>query len=182
MEQPPEPIYTFQSRRGLTVSVRRVQPTDAAQLVDLFNHLSLVSRYQRFNQLLDEVPPERVWQEATRLAALEPAQGQLWLAFADLPEQPAAPVAGLRLQRIPPDAAEVALSVRDDLQGQGIARALHPFVLQQARVLGVSKLVALFHQSNQPVLALLERAPYPLRRFPHGEYLYVEMALPTEGV
>ncbi|MBA3532474.1 MAG: hypothetical protein H0T73_11175, partial [Ardenticatenales bacterium] len=112
-------IYTFPTKSGLLVRVRPACPEDTPHLVDLFNNMSPASRYQRFNDTMENVTLEQVWREAERLATMEPEQGVLWLAFVDLPHQPGAPVAGLRLHHIPPGTAEVAISVRDDHQSEG---------------------------------------------------------------
>ena len=98
-----------------------MQPDDAGDLVDLFEHLSTNSRYMQFNQYLASVDPELVRREAEHIALVDPARGLGVLAFADLPDQPHAPVAAARYIRTDdPQQAEVSVSVRDDLQHQGI--------------------------------------------------------------
>jgi RimJ/RimL family protein N-acetyltransferase len=169
--------YTFPTKSGLLVGIRPTCPEDTHHLVNLFDHLSPASRYQRFNDPLENVTPEQVWREAERLAKMEPEQGVLWLAFVDLPNQPGAPVAGLRLHHIPPGAAEVAISVRDDMQGEGIANGLIQFLLQEASARGIHKLIALFHSDNLAVKTLLQRSPVPLLQVSHGNYIYIEADL-----
>lgn len=154
----------LQTRQGLALRVRPEQPDDAPHLVDLFQHLGPMSRYLRFNKALVAPDPERIHQEAERLARLGPPQELAWLAFADLPEQPDAPVAGARCALLGPERAELALSVRDDMQRQGIGSAMLKYVLEQARARGIREMVAIFRADNRGVWELLKHSPYPVSR------------------
>lgn len=156
------PDYRFQTASGLEVRVRPEQPEDAEHLIRLFGSLSPNSRFLRFSKALQNPDPERVRQEAERLARLGPPTDMAWLAFADLPGEPDAPIAGVRYVRLPDDpaAAEVGVSVRDDLQRQGIGSQLLKFIADQAREDGIERLVATFRSENRAIWALLRRAPY----------------------
>ena len=155
---------SLRTRTGLTLRVRREGPDDAPALVDLFRHLGPTSRFLRFGQILDHPDPERIQREAERLARLGPPLDMAWLAFADLPDQPDAPVAGVRYVRTAADRAEMAISVRDDVQRRGIGSALLLFVCDQARADGIRHLVATFRGENKGVWALLRHSPYPITR------------------
>lgn len=155
---------SLSTRTGLTLRVRRERVDDAPALVDLFRHLGAVSRFLRFGQILDHPDPERIQREAERMARLGPPLDMAWLAFADLPDQPNAPVAGVRYVRTAEDRAELAISVRDDVQRRGIGSALLPFLCRQARADGIRHLTATFRGENKGVWALLRHSPFPVER------------------
>jgi GNAT superfamily N-acetyltransferase len=165
------------------VRVRPILPEDAPHLVDLFEHLGPKSRYTRFQRVLDDPDPELVWQEAEFLADIEAGTGAAWLAFADLPGEPCAPVASARYRQIPPDEAEVAIAVRDDLQGSGIGTTLLLHVADQARAAGIRRLLALVQNENLPVWSILRHSPYPVTQVPQGDYTYLvaDLEAATEG-
>jgi len=116
------------------------------------------------------------------MATIPIEKGKGWLAFADLPDQPCAAVGGVRYVLIPgkTDVAEVALTVRDDLQGQGIGRELLELVVKQARVEGIRSLVAVVQAGNRAVLKLLSGIPYPINRTLEGGEVYVEADISSE--
>ena len=160
--------YRFRDRNGLEISVRPETPADASNLVDLFGHLSPTSRYLRFSKSMDDPNPARVREEAERLAQLGPPRDMAWLAFADLPDQPDAPIAGVRYDRVSADTAEIAISVRDDMQRRGIGSELLRFICEKAREEGFLRLVATFRAENRAVWALFKHSPYPVARELHG--------------
>ncbi|HNS03381.1 MAG TPA: GNAT family N-acetyltransferase [Anaerolineae bacterium] len=153
---------TLPTASGLTLRVRPEQPGDGPALVDLFHHLSSSSRYLRFSKVMDDPDPRRVQQEAERLAQLGPPTDMAWLAFADLPDQPDAPVAGVRYIRTQPGEAELAVSVRDDMQRLGIGSALLQLACTHAQEEGLQRLTAAFRSENRGIWALLRRSPYPV--------------------
>lgn len=153
--------FTFETDSGLVIDVYRVQAEDAAYLVDLFEHLSTNSRYMRFNQYLAIVDPEIVQREAEHIALVDAASGLGVLAFADLPDQPHAPVAVARYVRTgTPQQAEVSVSVRDDMQHQGIGGQMLLFLSQEARAAGIRTLIGTFQTGNRRIWALLAESPY----------------------
>jgi acetyltransferase len=132
------------------------------------------SRYLRFNLSLNNPDPELVWAEARRLAVIDPEKDGAWLAFADMPGQPAAAeataVAGARYMRIEENAAEASLAVRDDMQNKGIGTELLKYLLVQAREAGLEKLVATVQRGNRPLWHLLQRSTFPIEYESEGSY------------
>lgn len=154
-------VYQFTTKDGLKVKVYRIKPQDAVNLVALFNHLSPQSRYQRFNEMLIDPDPNLVWQTAQRMATVDPKAGAAWLAFADLPGQSNAPVAGARYMRLPDrKTAEVSIAVRDDLQHQGIGSEMLRYLARHAQNNGVNRLAASFDTGNKGVWRLVHNTPY----------------------
>jgi RimJ/RimL family protein N-acetyltransferase len=171
-----EPTHTFRTKTGLLVSIRPLRPDDTQNLVDIFEHLSPDSRYLRFHEALNNPTNEFIQEKAEEMATIPEKKGKGWLAFADLPDQPCAPIGGVRLVRLPEttDAAEVALTVRDDLQGQGIGRELLELVIKQAREEDIRRLIAVVQAGNRAVLKLLGDTPYPISRSLKSGEVYVE--------
>jgi len=155
-----EQWYQFSTRDGLAVWVRPEQEGDVWYLIDLFNHLGPNSRYLRFSKSMDHPDPERIRAEAERLSQLGPPQEMAWLAFADLPDQPDAPVGGVRYVLTGPDTAELAISVRDDMQRRGIGSALLFYACQQARQQGLDYLTAVFRSENKAIWSLVRHSPF----------------------
>lgn len=169
--------YCFRAENGLHVCVRPLGPQDAPHLVDIFEHLSPESRYRRFNIPLTNPDPELVWRRAQAMAEVDPDRGRGWLAFADLPDRPDTPVAGIRYIRTDGDVAEVSLAVRDDMQGIGIGTELFRIVGRHAYHDGVRKLVGYVQSSNRPLWGSLRQLGVPLERKLEGTETYVEVDL-----
>ncbi len=156
-----------------------MRPDDTQNLVDIFAHLSPESRYLRFHEALTHASSQLVRDTAAEFATMPAEKGKGWLAFADLPDQPCAPVGGVRYVRLAnePGVAEVALTVRDDLHGQGIGRELLYLLAKQARTEGLCKLTAIVQADNRAVLRLLSAAPIPVERKFEGGEIFMEADL-----
>jgi len=170
-------IYHFHAEDGLAVWLRPLKPTDAPYLIDLFEHMSADSRYQRFNIPLPDPDPDWVLKQAEKLAYVRPAHGRAWLAFADLPGEPQAPVAGIRYIRASLEAAEVALVVRDDLHNLGIGSELLKFAGRKAYAEGFSRLLGLVQSTNQALWHSLHKLDVPLKRRQEGSHTVIEVDL-----
>jgi RimJ/RimL family protein N-acetyltransferase len=158
-----EPTWTtLETSSGLRLRVRPEQPGDGPALVDLFSHLSPSSRYLRFSKSMDNPDPQRVRQEAERLAQLGPPVDMAWLAFADSPDQALTPVGGVRFDRTGPGEAELAVEVRDDMQRRGIGTALLRFACNRAQQEGFQRLTATFRSENRGIWALFKHSPFPV--------------------
>lgn len=154
--------HTIVTRDGLEVRLRPERPDDVPHLLDLFENLGPTSRYMRFSKALTNPDPERVRFEAERLARLQPPEEMGWLAFADLPGQPNVPVAGARYVRQSADTAELAISVRDDMQRRGIGSQLLRFLQEQARADGIRTVIANFRSDNKAVWRLVRHSRFPV--------------------
>lgn len=169
--------YRFRAENGLLVCVRSLRPDDVEHLIDLFQHLGPESRYRRFNISLTDPDPELVRQEAQAMADIDPARGRGWLAFADLPDQPEACVAGIRCIRTDANVAEVSLTVRDDVQGVGIGTELMRIIGRHAYEAGIRKVVGYVQSDNRPLWRSLRQLGAPMERELHGAETYVEVDL-----
>lgn len=71
-------------------------------------------------------------------------------------------MAGVRYIRTQPGEAELAVSVRDDMQRLGIGSALLQLACTHAQEEGLQRLTAAFRSENRGIWALLRRSPYPV--------------------
>lgn len=169
--------YTFITTNRLPVRARNLLPEDAPYLVDLFENLGATSRYRRFHQAVDHVDIERVWQEAEGIAQSAVVSGRGLIAFADLPDRTNAPVGAARYVNITAFQAELAVSVRDDMQGQGIGTRLVATLVQEAKANGIKTLVGVVQNDNTPIWKILSRLGYRVTRQPEGNATFVTVNL-----
>ncbi len=171
------PTWTTRTRSGRAVQVRKLEPADAALLVDLFDHLGDQSRYQRFNIPLPHVDRNIVWTEAIRMANVPPGKGHAFIALADLDGETAAPVGGMRYLITAPGVAEASIAVRDDCQHDGLGSALLAIMLDHARQRGIQKILATVQANNSAVWQLLRKSGIPLVRRRTGSVVEIELTL-----
>jgi acetyltransferase len=174
----------FWSRDGTAVSVRLLRRKDAAHLVDLFNHMGPESRYRRFHQPADNVTPEQVWAEAERIVTAIPEEQLGLIAFSDLPGEGETAVGVARIVWLSDSLAEVAMSVRDDRQGQGIGKRLLTMMLELAQITGAESVVGLVQNDNEPMWYLFDQLPYPMQRIIDGteSEIKIDLTRMKEGV
>lgn len=170
-------IYRFQTTSGLVVRVRPLKPTDGPLLLDLFEHMSADSRYLRFNVPLPDPDPDWVLARAEKLAYVRPAEGKAWLALADLPDQPDAPVAGVRYHYLTLSCAELSLVVRDDLHSLGIGTELLKFAARQAYAEGLNYLVGVVQSMNRALWHSIRNLDVPLQRERDGALTLIKVDL-----
>lgn len=166
----------FTTRSGFRVTFRRLRPEDAPYIVDLFEHLSAQSRYQRFQIPLEHADPAWVEQMARDIVRVE-EPGEGWLAFADLPGEPNACIGGGRFIATGAGVAEVSVTVRDDFQGQGLGTTILRLLSDEARQVGIHTFTAYVQASNQAVFRMLARLGIPYRRSTHQGETVIEMDL-----
>jgi RimJ/RimL family protein N-acetyltransferase len=166
----PEFFERFLSKEGHEIRVRRAVPSDTPYLVDIFKHMSPDSRYKRYNQTLDDVEAVRVWQEAGKITCAERSKNHCLIAFTDLPDQPNVPVGAARLVETDTGTAEVAISLRDDFQNQGIGRQLMRLLAFGARDAGYRTLTASIRNDNPPIWKVFKSLPFEVDRVPEGSF------------
>jgi len=171
---------TFQTNDGQTITVRRLLPADVNQLVYIYRRLSNESRYKRFGEPATNHSPLQVLEEARSLALDGFTRGKGFIAYADLPDRPAAPIAGVRYIRTGKDTAEVAITVSDAFQKKGVGTRLLEILFQEARKDGIRTITANISANNTAVLHLLSNSAYPQKRKNYGPEVVVEFDL-TEG-
>lgn len=166
---------SFEAKNGLTVNIRPMEPEDAPYLVDLFEHMGAESRYQRFMQPADHVDMDRIWTEAEGIAQVSTGENFGLVAFVDLPERTGIPVAGARYVKLSTAQAEIAVSVRDDMQNLGIGTELMKLLVLHAAANGIDQLVGTIQNNNAAIWAMLRNLGHRLERQPEGSYSLITL-------
>lgn len=172
-----EIVHTIRLKDGKLLKVRPLRPDDAHHLVDLFDHMGPESRYLRFNLALNNPDRQLVWSEARRLADINPERDGAWLVFGDMPDQPEAPLGGVRYMRIDDKTAEASVVVRDDMQNQGIGTELLTLLVRQARLAGITHLVATIQRGNRTLWHLIQKFELPMTFESEGTNTHVKVDL-----
>ncbi len=157
---PAQARFTLTTNQSNIINVRLLQENDTEHLIDLFDHLSAESRYNRFHRPLEHPSLEQVRQGAEQLAHIGPEMGLALIGFAEV-EGAAAPVTVARYVRLNDTQAEPALTVRDDFQGQGIGRQLFERLIAAARHEQIEQFIATVQPSNHAAVRLVQNAGLP---------------------
>lgn len=166
-------VHCLTLRSGIPVDVRPLLPEDTPHLVDLYEHLSSASRASRFHPSDIYVNQGTVWEQAARIAEIQRPEGFGLLAFAPLPDNAHAPIAAVRYRLSPPDEAEVSITIRDDMQSQGLGTQLILLIREYARQHGIRKLFGLTRSDSRFMQRLRHRPDLPLTIVPQGDYTYI---------
>jgi RimJ/RimL family protein N-acetyltransferase len=143
-------------RDGREVMISRLTPADAPLLADAFEHLSEESRRLRF------LGPKTSL-SAAELRYLTEVDGHRHEALCAIDPQTGKGVAVGRFVRdhADPDRAEVAITVADDWQGQGLGKIMLSRLADRAREEHVRSFTALVSMENRGMQALLQRIGPP---------------------
>lgn len=139
---------------GTLVRLRHLGPGDADELRAGFARLSPESRYRRFFS-----PMPRLTDAMVRRLVGTDGHDHVALVAETLPErnEPPAPVGVARFIRVTgrPSAAEVAVTVIDEMHGRGLGHLLLEAIAVLAREHGVAMIVASVLAENAPMNALI---------------------------
>lgn len=156
-------------RDGTACMVWPLLPTDRARLIEEFEKLSPESRRHRF------LSPVVHLSEAMLRQLIDDVDGIDHVALvlvAEVEEDVYDPVGIARMVRYPdtPDAADLAVTVRDDWQGRGVASVLLS-VLVRERPKGVTHVLTEVSCDNPSSLAMLRRlGPTEIKDNGYGAY------------
>ena len=168
-------------RDGTPVTIRVMRPDDRERLVAAFGRLDAASVYTRFFSFRKELPEkalERIGAiDFVHLAGLvatigtgvdETVIGTATFVADGSPE-------GVR-------SAEVAFTIEEDYQRQGLAGRLLSALASIARRHGITRFTADVLADNRPMLAVFARASGQLRKRRDGGVLHIEMDLGPEPI
>jgi len=145
---------TARLKDGTRVRVRPAEPSDAAALKAGFRDLSQHSRIMRFLRDEPQMPEGDVSRFVSPDHTLHEALGAVVLAPSDhIP----AGIAHFFRPTVASDRAELALTVIDRFQGQGIGTLLLGRLLRAAAELRIKTLDAIVHPKNQAMAGLLSK-------------------------
>ena len=141
----------IQARDGTRLYVRHIKPGDKEMLASAWAKLSRQSQQRRF------MAPKPVLTKGD-LRYLTEVDGHDHVALValrmDAPDQLVAAARYVRLAD-DPATAEVAVTVADPLQGQGIGKALGVLLADEARGRGIRRFSASMLAENRPALRLM---------------------------
>ncbi len=144
-------------RDGDVVHVRPIRGDDGELIVDFFERLGPQSRFFRFFEVKESLPPDEVHHfthvdYSDRMALIVIDAGKM--------------VAVGRYDRTPedPTVGHVAFAVADDHQSRGIGTALIQLLTAYARQHGISRFAADVLAENVRILRVLRNAGYDLTR------------------
>lgn len=170
-------VSEFYTTTGQLVRVRPLLPDDAPYLIDIFENMSVDSRYRRFLQSLEKPSMEVVWSEAEQIAHAVAKNSRGLIAFADLPDHPDSPVGAARYVLVNDREGELAISVRDDMQRQGIGLRLSQLLVAEARKNGVERLTGVFQSDNEAVRKLVKHLDVRVTQTAEGAYVALQLHL-----
>ena len=163
-------------RDGRAVTIRMMRPDDKDRLIAAFAKLDRQSIYTRFFTYRKELPQgplnriDRI--DLVRLAALVVTLGDgddaIIIGSASYVADTAAD--GTRQ-------AEVAFTIEEDFQGQGLAGRLLDALAGIARRHGITRFKAEVLAGNAPMLAVFQRCRLPLHTRRSGEVVQLTMDL-----
>ena len=167
-------------RNGTPVTIRVMRPDDKDRLRAAFAKLDEQSVYVRFfsfRKELPEGPLERIDRiDFVRLlglvATIGSGEDQVVIGSSTYVADDAGD--GVR-------AAEIAFTVEEDYQGQGLAGRLFEAAAAIARRHGIGRFTADVLSDNAPMLRVFERSGLPMRRRREGGVIHLELELGREG-
>jgi GNAT superfamily N-acetyltransferase len=160
-------------RDGTPVRIRAARPDDEARVVTAFGKLerhSVYTRYFSFRKALSAADLARLLDnDGVRGAALLVTLGDAAQTVIGGGSYAAHPGADGR------PVAEVAFTVEEDYQGQGIAGLLLDALVEVARAHGFDRIDAEVLAENAPMLRVFERCGRAPRRRRDGGVIHVEI-------
>ena len=170
---------THRLKNGSPVTFRPIRISDTDYLIDIFDHLSPDSRYQRFQQSVEGLPKKQIIQVATQTAYDSVAHGFGLIAFGRTANSHSAPLGGARyfVYDHTPECGEFAITIRDDMHGQGLGTLLTTELMDAARARGLRYLTGVALASNRGLWQLLSNTELPLDRWYDGPDMYFKLTL-----
>ncbi len=116
----------------------------------------------RFLRPRNDVTGDLCWPEARRFAGIDPlVEAALIGLISEGRRERAVGVARLARDATDPTAAEIAIALRDDYQGEGLGTLLFDLLLQVAMARGLKRLVAISLAENDAFRRLVRKSGLP---------------------
>ena len=159
-------------RDGRRVEIRALRPQDRPEFVAAAHRAGVVSLYRRFFAVRRGFSEK----ETDFFVNVDFVNHVALVAVVD-EDGRAAIVGGGRYVLVQPGKAEVAFTVIDAYQGQGVGSALLRHLVAIAREAGLEELVAEVLPENAPMLKLFEKCGCPLSIRRDPEVVHVTLGL-----
>ncbi len=166
-------------KNGQKVWIRPIRERDTPYLLDIYFNLSPDSRYNRFQHSAEDLSPKLIESRAEQTANDSVNNGFGLIAFTDLDDQPKTPLGGARYHSdmADPYSAELAITIRDDMQRQGLGKLLLKKLIKEARQRGILYFTGVALEENEGVWHLLASTGLPLERWNDGPDVCFRMML-----
>lgn len=168
-------------KNGTAVTIRAVRPEDKKRFAEAFKNLDSESVYTRFfrhkNELTDEelkTATEMDFENTVALVVTIPAAGGEETIIG----------AGRYVLYDPSNAlrsAEIAFTVEEDYQGQGIASTILRHLIHIAREKGVSQFEAEVLPRNISMLSVLSRSGLPVKQSIQEDVVHAILSLTADA-
>jgi acetyltransferase len=155
-------VTHYQTKDGLTVTIRPISPEDAEMEQEFVRKLSAETKYFRFMNTLRELSP-------AQLVRLTQIDYDREMAFVALVEQDGKETeVGVARYAMNPDgeSCEFAIVVADDWQGKGLARRLMSVIIDTARSRGLKYMNGDFLAENRRMLQFVATLGFVLSPHP----------------
>ena len=157
-------MVTFQLASGEQIRFRSVDPEDQPMVAEAIRTASRETLLHRFFTPLRGLAPE----ELRRMLTIDPAR-EACIVGEQTTEAGKRIVCGARYVRLTdPLVAEIALTVHDEFQGQGIGEFMLGHLIQLGRTDGIRTFAADVLATNTPMLGLLQKFA-PQRRSSYNQ-------------
>jgi RimJ/RimL family protein N-acetyltransferase len=167
-------------RDGTPAVIRAMRPDDRERLVAAFAKLDRGTIYTRFFSFRKELPERAL----DRIAEVDfDALGALVATVGSGAEETVIG-SSTYVVRIASDGArvaEVAFTIEEDYQGQGLARRLLAAMAAIARRHGVTRFEAVVLAENAPMLAVFRRSGLPLHQRRESGEIHLELDLAEQS-
>lgn len=166
---------------GTAVIIRAIRPDDKNRIVEAFKNLEPESIYTRFFGFKSELTDEELkttteidFEKTVALVVTIPASGGEETIIGTGRYVMYDPPNGLRR-------AEIAFTVEEDYQGQGIASSILRHLIHIAREKGVSRIEADVLAENIAMLAVFARSGLPMKKSLEEGTIHVTLSLTVDA-
>ena len=153
-------VTTLEVADGAVIRMRPIAPEDEPRLIDLYDHLSRQTIYQRFFTLMPRLPHD--W--AHRLANVDYVRR--FAVVLDRESAAGVELIGVARYDATDDSAiaETAFVIRDELQGRGYGKTLLAALLATAEAHGIARFRGFVLAENRRMLRMLAQHTHILER------------------
>lgn len=165
--------YTYQVslQNGIEVCLRTLSDTDGPRILDMWSKLSPQTIYYRYLRHLEALP-ESVLHELTHF------NYETGFALAaTVMEEGSEAIVGIARFSYEPDERlyDFAVAVRDDLQNQGLGKAMVGRLFDIGRERGITRFVTMIAPQNNAMRRTLQSLRYKVKYITRGGYFQVEV-------
>jgi L-amino acid N-acyltransferase YncA len=167
-------------KNGLRVEIRPLRHEDRDEIAHGFEGLSERSRYLRFLTLKGELSEKGLENLVDRVDQHDHVAVALWWPRRSTDDVLLGEGRFIRL-RSDPETADVAVTVADEIQGQGAGTLIMDVLAERAREEGVRRFTAVMSGENEPSHRMMMRAGRVVRDELSEGTREIDVELPGQG-